>query len=239
MSSAKKRRRQSEAVNNLLLGLSTITSNPILIKSCSATPVKGLMTHTPSKAVSFSTQKPSSTKTSSPSPQTKYSFANAKLNLSASSPYTLVRTPASQWTGQSCSNLLNSLARLHELQLAPRHVVLEVFEYVSQVVRASEIYMYEGVYDAQNVAIMCNGMARIDYRDQDLLLHLSLIIQQMHPDQFDVQAVSNIVNAYVKLDVEPEVRRYLLEFMSVVIQCFDADEEFSAQVRRLVRYLRT
>jgi uncharacterized membrane protein YgcG len=147
----------------------------------------------------------------------------------------IVRTPASQWTGQSCSNLLNSLARLHELQLAPRHVVLEVFEYVSQVVRASEIYMYEGVYDAQNVAIMCNGMARIDYRDQDLLLHLSLIIQQMHPDQFDVQAVSNIVNAYVKLDVEPEVRRYLLEFMSVVIQCFDADEEFSAQVRRLVK----
>jgi hypothetical protein len=151
----------------------------------------------------------------------------------------IVRTPASQWTGQSCSNLLNSLARLHELQLAPRHVVLEVFEYVSQVVRATEIYMYEGVYDAQNVAIMCNGMARIDYGDQDLLLHLSLIIQQMHPDQFDVQAVSNIVNAYVKLDVEPEVRRYLLEFMSVVIQCFDADEEFSAQVRRLVRSFRT
>ena len=31
-----------------------------------------------------------------------------------------------EWTGQSCSNLLNGLARLLELQLAPRELVHEV-----------------------------------------------------------------------------------------------------------------
>ena len=86
ISSAKKRRRQSEAVTNLLLGLSTVTSNPISIKSGSATPIKGLgISHTPSKDV-----KPSS----SSSPPSIYTCANSKIDLSATSPYTLVRTPA-------------------------------------------------------------------------------------------------------------------------------------------------
>ena len=141
----------------------------------------------------------------------------------------LLCSDPAEWTGQSCSNLLNGLARLLELHLAPRSLVLDVFAFVSKVVQATEVHMYEGVYDAQNMAIICNAMARIDFDDQELLLHLSLIIQQMHPDQFDVQAVSNIVNAFVKLEVETEVRQYLLDFMAVVAQCFDADEEFSPQ----------
>ena len=83
--------------------------------------------------------------------------------------------------------------------------VSQVFAFVSRVVRSTEVYMFEGLYDAQNVAIICNAMARIDFNDQPMLLHLSLIVQQMHPDQFDVQAVSNIVNAFVKLEVDLEV----------------------------------
>ena len=141
----------------------------------------------------------------------------------------ILEVDSGEWNGQSCSNLLNGMARLLELRLVPREEVEAVFGKVSEVVRSTEVHMFEGIYDAQNMAIMCNAMARIDYHDEGLLLHLSLIIQQMHPDQFDVQAVSNIVNAYVKLDAEASVRNCLLDFMSVVAQCFDADEEFSPQ----------
>jgi len=53
---------------------------------------------------------------------------------------------------------------------------------------------------------------------------------QMHPDSFDVQAISNLANAYVKLEVDQEVKRYLLEFLSVVAQYLDVSEGFTSQV---------
>ena len=118
----------------------------------------------------------------------------------------IIETDGAVWTGQSCSIMLNGLARLVELGLAPRKEVDKVFDFVSRMIRSIEIYMWEGIYDAQNVAIICNAMARIDYKDPGLLLHLSLIVQQMHPDLFDVQAVSNIVNAYVKLEAGTYLR---------------------------------
>jgi hypothetical protein len=118
----------------------------------------------------------------------------------------IIETDGAVWTGQSFSIMLNGLARLVELGLAPRKEVDKVFDFVSRMIRSIEIYMWEGIYDAQNVAIICNAMARIDYKDPGLLLHLSLIVQQMHPDLFDVQAVSNIVNAYVKLEAGTYLR---------------------------------
>ena len=94
--------------------------------------------------------------------------------------------------------------------MAPRKEVDKVFDFVSRIIRSIEIYMWEGIYDAQNVAIICNAMARIDYKDPELLLHLSLIVQQMHPDLFDVQAVSNIVNAYVNLEAGTPYLHYTI-----------------------------
>jgi hypothetical protein len=122
----------------------------------------------------------------------------------------IIETDGAVWTGQSCSIMLNGLARLVELGLAPRKEVDKVFDFVSRIIRSIEIYMWEGIYDAQNVAIICNAMARIDYKDPELLLHLSLIVQQMHPDLFDVQAVSNIVNAYVKLEAGTPYLHYTI-----------------------------
>jgi hypothetical protein len=52
----------------------------------------------------------------------------------------------------------------------------KVFDFVSRIIRSIEIYMWEGIYDAQNVAIICNAMARIDYKDPGLLLHLRLLL---------------------------------------------------------------
>lgn len=52
----------------------------------------------------------------------------------------------------------------------------------------------------------------------------------MHPDSFDVQAISNLANAYVKLEVNQEVTSCLLEFLSVVAQYMDVSEGFTSQV---------
>lgn len=62
---------------------------------------------------------------------------------------------------------------------------------------------------------------RCEYKDEQLLAHLALVTQQMHPDSFDVQAISNLANAYVKLEADPEVTKCLLEFISVVAQCIE------------------
>jgi hypothetical protein len=85
------------------------------------------------------------------------------------------------------------------------------------------------VYDAQNIAIVSNALARVERLDLPLLTHLSYMVQQMHPDQFDAQAVANIVNAYIKLDVPEEVASYLLEYMSVVTQILEVETDFTPQ----------
>jgi hypothetical protein len=42
------------------------------------------------------------------------------------------------------------------------------------------------VYDAQNIAIITNAVARVERRDVPLMLHLSYMAQQMHPDQVSI-----------------------------------------------------
>eukprot|EP00961_Rhodomonas_salina_P085052 1142195-Rhodomonas_salina.4 len=103
-----------------------------------------------------------------------------------------------------------------------------VFNYMSEVILSTEIYMYEGIYDAHNIAIILNAYARVEKLDARVFEHLSYMAQQMHPDQFDVQSVANIVNAFVKVGVERDVLKYLMEFMSVVTQCFDAADDLFA-----------
>ena len=96
-------------------------------------------------------------------------------------------------------------------------MVEQVFDYVSKVVRSTEIYMYEGLYDAQNLAIICNAMARIDYDDQELLLHLSLIIQQVLC-LFIVQQVLCLFGRYVCTYI---VYKYMYMYMYVHILCIN------------------
>lgn len=39
--------------------------------------------------------------------------------------------------------------------------------------------MFEGVYDSQNVAIIANALARCEFRDEKLMNHLALVVQQV------------------------------------------------------------
>ena len=41
--------------------------------------------------------------------------------------------------------------------------VSQVFAFVSRVVRSTEVYMFEGLYDAQNVAIICNATRLVSF----------------------------------------------------------------------------
>ena len=83
------------------------------------------------------------------------------------------------WNGQSVSNMLNGIARCWEVGWISRDALESAFAAMSRIVLGIEIYMFEGVYDSQNVAIIANALARCDYKDEKLMNHLALVVQQV------------------------------------------------------------